>query len=185
MILLELLVCRCAVGMLGKVSLITERTPIREPPPWVACLIGDAELKHFRECTGGRPSWALADFRDGRGVASCYMGLDGQKVRVGGLDVPLMVRPICRTTEGVRSADLRNTRWEDFETGLQPVTLLSSTRPIPLLRLTARCSVHCLQRSTSEILYNPTLRRLQTRVSAPPALPTNVTNMPFVRGGLL
>ena len=108
--------------MVGKISLFTENSQIREPPRWVACLIGDAELHKFKACRGGRPSWALANFREGKEIASCYMGLDGQRLRIGGHEVPLMVRPICSTTHGVRSEELRNTRWEDFETGLQPVT---------------------------------------------------------------
>ena len=113
--------------------------------------------------------WALANFREGKEVASCYMGLDGRKVRLGGLEVPLMVRPICRTTDGVRSDELRNTRWEDFETGLQPVTPSSISSGPSRSFVSLLC---CLQRSRSEILYNPKLRRLQTRVSAPPAAPT-------------
>ena len=45
--------------------------------------------------------------------------------------------------------------------------LLDLRRPIPLLRPT----VCCLQSSKCQILFNPKLRRLQTRGSAPPAQP--------------
>ena len=102
--------------------MFTEHSHLRDPPAWVARLIGEVEVQKFKACRGRRPSWAMANFREGKEIANCYMGLDGRRIRFGGLEGSLIVRPICGTTEGVRTEELRNTRWEDFETGLQSVT---------------------------------------------------------------
>ena len=122
--------------MVGKVSLFTEHSHLRDPPAWVARLIGEVEVQKFKACRGRRPSWAVANFREGKEIASCYMGLDGRRIRFGGLEGSLIVRPICGTTEGVRTEELRNTRWEDFETGLQSVTPCSIIAPSLLLACT-------------------------------------------------